>query len=161
MSQSRPSKYMQPYHAQSHYNSAYSDGQIYDQPPSPSIENAKSAANFAMNGNQCLYEGLMLRMVPPIPPATAPASRRRFGRRSDYESEEVNTNEDLNNDNDDDDGGETDNGRGGTLSRRRPVPPMGVLINQYSRESLNHVSILTVLLIFLIEQYFAVALPRI
>ena len=126
--QIRPARYPRPYQTHSHYNSTYSDGQIYDQPPSPSIEPPQpSPTYYGMQGHQRLYEGLRQCVIPPVPPATAPASRRRFGR-SNYESEEIDGDDEVN------------NGRGGTLSRRRPIPPAGILINQYSRDSLNNVS---------------------
>lgn len=124
--------YFQAYVPQSHFNTTYSDGQIYDQPPPPTP--TETNLQVTQNGNhyqqpsQRLYEGISPRMIPPMPPATAPASRRRFGR-SNYESGDLSV-EDTEEDDED-----AENGRGGTLSRRKPVPPM----NQHSRESLHFV----------------------
>ncbi|VDO16616.1 unnamed protein product [Rodentolepis nana] len=133
-----PAHYFQAYLPQSHFNATFSDGQIYDQPPPPTP--TETNKQITRNGNhhqkpsQRLYEGISYRMIPPMPPATAPASRKRFGR-SNYESG------DLSFDDTEEDDDDVENGKGGTLSRRKPVPPMGILVNQYSRESLHFVSI--------------------
>nr|CDS23221.1 synaptic ras gtpase activating protein syngap [Echinococcus granulosus] len=130
--ESIPVHYFQAYYPQSHFNSTYSDGQIYDQPPAPHPKEMRAPRNTRNSGNNSQYcnESLIPRMIPPVPPATAPASRRRFGR-SNYESEEISGDEG------DEEEDESGSGRGGTLSRKRPAPPMGVLTNRYSRESLN------------------------
>lgn len=131
-----PANCFQAFYPQAHITSRYSDNQIYDQPP-PSTPN-ETDAHISWNGNQSqspqrLYEGVSPKVVHPIPPATAPASRRRF-RRSNYESEDLSV----------DESGEEDEAdecsRGGTILRRKPAPPISVLMNQYSRESLQDVS---------------------
>lgn len=131
-----PTHYFQACHPLSHFNSTYPDGQIYDQPPPPPhLEERQAQHKFRSSGssNQHCSEGHTPRMIPPVPPSTAPASRRRFGR-SNYESEAISGDEK------DEEGEESGSGRGGTLSRKRPTLPMGVLVNRYSRECLACVS---------------------
>ncbi|KAM7535228.1 hypothetical protein Aperf_G00000101206 [Anoplocephala perfoliata] len=134
-SEPNPARYYQAFYPQPHFTPRYPDNQVYDQPP-PSTP-TETNAHVIWNENQHqspkrLYEGVSPKMIPPIPPATAPAPRRRF-RRSNYESEDLNI-EESEEENEAD-----DYERGGTISRRKPAPPMGVLMNQYSRESLQYV----------------------
>ncbi|KAL5109194.1 hypothetical protein TcWFU_007373 [Taenia crassiceps] len=127
-----PTHYFQAYYPQSHFNSTYSDGQMYDQTPPPHPEERPTQYKSRSSGssNQHYNECPAPRMIPPVPPSTAPASRRRFGR-SNYESEAISGDEK------DEEGDENGSGRGGTLSRKHPAPPMGVILNRYSRESLE------------------------
>eukprot|EP00108_Taenia_solium_P006402 TsM_000798300 transcript=TsM_000798300 gene=TsM_000798300 len=115
--------YFQAYYPQFHFNSTYSDGQMYDQPPPPHSEEMEARHKFRSSGNnnQHYNEGLTPRMIPPVPPSTAPTSRRQFGR-SNYENEAISGDE---KDEEEENGSE----RGGTLSRKQPSLPMGVLLD--------------------------------